>query len=95
MLAQQQAGDQEPRQHEEHVHADVATAGDLDTGVIEHHQEDGDGAQTFDVRAKRALEPPAIMGHRQDRRVFAQRVHHLESACLQAARASHRGRVRH
>jgi len=51
-LFQQQAGDEEPGQHEEHVDADEA-AGELSQPEVEQeHQHHGDGPQAFHVGAK-------------------------------------------
>ena len=48
-LAKQQPGDQEPRQHEEDVDADVAAAQAGHTRVVEQDEHDGDRAESLDV----------------------------------------------
>ena len=51
-LAQQQPGDDEPRDDEEDLDADVATAEPGNAGVVDEGQEDGDGAQALHVGAE-------------------------------------------
>ncbi len=61
-LVEEQAGDQETGDHEEHVHADEPAGGP--TGeVVEHHEDDGDGAKPLDVLAEAlALLPFRLFG---------------------------------
>jgi hypothetical protein len=44
-------GDQEPRDHEEDVHPDIAAGKVGDPGMVEHHWQHRDGAQSVDVGA--------------------------------------------
>ena len=46
-LAPEQTGDQEARDHEEHVDADVASVDHA--GVVEHHRDDRHRSQALDV----------------------------------------------
>ena len=50
-LPQEQARDDETRDHEEHVDADVTPA-QPGSGVEENDHDDGDGTQSLDVGAK-------------------------------------------
>jgi hypothetical protein len=43
-LAHQEAGDEVARDHEEHVHADVPAGEERQSGVVEHHEQDGKSA---------------------------------------------------
>ena len=54
-LLEQQARDQEPRDHEKHVHADVPAPRKLEPRAVEQHGDDGDGPQTLDVRPEGGL----------------------------------------
>ena len=49
-LTEQEAGDQEPRQDEEDVDADVAAAHPRQTGMERQHRADRDGPQALDVQ---------------------------------------------
>jgi hypothetical protein len=51
-FAQQEARDQEPGQHEEHIDPDVPAAERTEPGMVEHDHQDRNCAQTLDVRAK-------------------------------------------
>ena len=44
-----ETGDDEPRDHEEDVHTDVAAADPGESCVVEDHQQHGDGSETLDV----------------------------------------------
>jgi hypothetical protein len=50
VLPQQQAGDQEPGEHEEQVDTDRPTRKTVHARVVEEHADDGDGAQTVESR---------------------------------------------
>src|SRR6185437_2881012 len=61
-LLHQQAGDQETRQYEKHVHADEAAAQPRHTSVHRHDQQDGHGAQAFQIGA--VTQPVIVSPHR-------------------------------
>ena len=52
---EEKAGDHEAGDDEEDVDADITSAEDGNTGVIEDDEKYGDRAETFDVRTKRAV----------------------------------------
>ncbi len=65
-LVQDDAGDQESRDDEEHVHADEAARHHAGEGVIAEHREHGEGAQPVDVRSigvRRARDHGGIFGN--------------------------------
>ena len=51
-LPDDQPGDQEPRQDEEDVDADVAAAQSRQPGVVQEHEQDRDRPQSFEVWAE-------------------------------------------
>ena len=54
-LAQQQPGDDEPRNDEEDLDTDVAAAEGGYAGVVDESQEDGDSAQSLHVGTKATI----------------------------------------
>jgi hypothetical protein len=52
MFPQQEPGDDEPRDHEEHVDADESTGHPRDVGVVEDDEQDGDRPKTLYVGPK-------------------------------------------
>ena len=54
-LAEEDAGDHEPRDHIEDVDADIAPSQSGDIGVEQHHEHDGNGSQALHVGTKAAI----------------------------------------
>ncbi len=54
-LGDQQTGDQEARDHEEDVHADEAAVERPDLGVVQDHEQDGQGPEPLDVLSEARL----------------------------------------
>ena len=54
-LAEENAGDHEPRDHIEDVDADIAPSQPGDIGVEQRHEHDGNGSQALHVGAKAAM----------------------------------------
>ena len=59
-LAHQQRGDEEARDHEEDVDADEPAGEGPDPGVVEGHQQHGQGAETLDVLPEAAMHPDRV-----------------------------------